>query len=333
MTSASPRAGREEAANGPRIVVAGAVSFYVSVGVPDFPLRYTSKCTPRWMAAQVSGSAGHISHVLRTLGADVRLCTVVGRDPLGAHIRSELDHGGLLGPGVVDGGGSSMGVALVAPDGSRLGLPHLEPVNGVTYPFETLRAAARDADLLVLTNAKFVRPLVAPAARLGVPVAVDVHLIADLADPYNLPWLLAADVVFCSHEALPCPPDAWVARILDRYPRCRLVCVGLGARGALLGTREGALLRAEAVAPRGVVNTTGAGDALFATFLHVWSRTGDVERALRMAVLHAGWKVGHRQPVTASLTGPQLAGLANACTPAVVTGHRDDGRRPDGADG
>lgn len=301
-----------------RIVVAGAVSYYLSVGVPDFPLHYAAKCTPRWMAGGVAGAAGHIARVLGTLGDDVRLCTVVGRDAAGAEIRAELGRCGLLGPGVIDGGESSMGVALVAPDGSRLGLPHLRPVNGVAYPFGALGVAARDAGLLVLTNAKFVRPLVGPADRLGVPIAVDVHLIADLADEYNRPWLQAAEIIFCSHELLPCPPEVWARRLLDRYPRCRLACVGMGAQGAVLATRDGHLLRAEAVAPRGVVNTSGAGDALFATFLHVWLRSRDAARALRTAVLHAGWKIGHRLPVAASLTGVELAELEKSHPPSTV---------------
>ncbi len=309
-----------------KVVVAGAVSFYLSVGVPEFPLRYTAKCTPRWMAAGVSGAAGHIARVLRALGEDVHLCTVVGHDAAGVEIRAELERGGLLGPGVIDGRESSMGVALVAPDGSRLGLPYLEPVNGVAYPFEVMSAAARDAGLLVLTNAKFVRPLVGPAARLGVPIAVDVHLIADLTDEYNRPWLQAAEIIFCSHEALPCPPELWVRRLFECYPRCRLVCVGLGSQGALLGTRDGRLLRAQAVAPRAVVNTSGAGDALFATFLHVWRRTHDEARALRIAVLYAGWKIGHRLPVTASLTGMELADLEKSYPPRITLRRWDDGR-------
>ncbi|GGK63020.1 hypothetical protein Sme01_05130 [Sphaerisporangium melleum] len=301
-----------------KIVVAGVASLYLSAGVPEFPLAYASKGRQRWMAAGVLGAAGHIARILGALGEDVRLCTVVGRDTAGTAIRAELDQCGLLGTGVVEGEESSLGVVLVAPDGSRMGLPHLEPVDHVPYPFATLRAAARDADLLVLTNAKFVRPLVGPAARLGVPIAVDVHLIADLDDEYNRPWLEAADVVFCSHERLPWPPETWVARLLDRYPRCRLAGVGLGARGALLGTRDGRLLEVAAVAPGGVVNTSGAGDALFATFLRTWLRTQDPARALRSAVTHAGWKIGHRLPVEASLTGEQLAELQRAHSPRLT---------------
>ncbi|MFF4416806.1 carbohydrate kinase family protein [Streptosporangium sp. NPDC001559] len=306
-----------------RIVVAGAVSLYMSVGVTEFPVRYASTSSPRWIATGVSGAAGHIAQILRTLGDDVRLCTVLGRDLPGLGIAAELGRNGLLGPGIVEGAESSVGVALVGPDGRRMGLPHLTPVNTALYPVNLLEESAHDADLLVLTNTKFVRDLVGPAARLGVPIAVDVHLVSDLDGEYNRPWLDAATIVFCSDERLPDPPEVWVRRLFARYPRCRLAGVGLGARGALLATREGTLVRVEAVAPRGVVNTTGAGDALFATFLHFWCEAEDPVRALRLAVVHAGWKVGAPASVTASLTLDELSALDAAHTPNTVVGRWD----------
>lgn len=306
-----------------RIVVAGAVSLYMSVGIQEFPVRYTPTSSPRWLACGVSGAAGHIARILKTLGDDVRLCTVVGRDLAGAGIVAEFDREGLLGPGFVEGSESSSGVALVTPDGRRMGFPHLAPVNQVTYPWDLFDAEADEADLLILTNAKFVRDLVRPASQLGVPIAVDVHLIADLADPYNRPWLEAGQIIFCSHERLPDPPELWVAKVFDRYPRCRLVGIGCGGQGAILGTREGLLIRVDAVTPREVVNTSGAGDALFATFLHVWRRTSDPVRALQAAVVHAGWKIGHHTPVTASLTSGELAALKTFYPPPTVIGRWD----------
>ncbi|MER7211509.1 carbohydrate kinase family protein [Streptosporangium sp. NPDC000239] len=306
-----------------RIVVAGVVSLYVSVGLEEFPVRYSSSSSPRWIATGVSGAAGHIARVLSTLGDDVRLCTVFGRDLPGLGIAAELGRYGLLGPGVVEGPESSVGVALVDPDGHRMGLPHLTPVNTVPYPVNLLEANAHGADLLVLTNARFVRELVEPASRLGIPIAVDVHLVSDLDGEYNRPWLDAATIVFCSDERLPDPPEVWVRRLFARYPRCRLAGVGLGARGALLATREGTLVRVRAVAPRGVVNTTGAGDALFATFLHFWCETGDPVRALRLAVLHAGWKVGDLNSFTTSLTLEELSALDVSHPPDTVVGRWD----------
>jgi sugar/nucleoside kinase (ribokinase family) len=293
-----------------RIVVVGVASLYMAAGVGEFPLERAPGAVPDWMRAGVTGSATHVAKVLGTLGDEVRLCTLVGSDPAGMAVRADLRASGLFGEGVVDAGATSLGVVLVAPDGSRMGLPYTAAVNAVGYPAETFRRLAAGADLAVLTSARFTRPLIRYAEQLSVRVAVDVHLISDIGDSRSQPWLEAADIVFCSHERLPCEPEEWVARVFARYPGCEVVGIGRGADGATLGLRDGTLVRAEAVVPRGMVSTSGAGDALFASFLHGWLATGNPVGALQMAVLHAGWKLGDPMPGTTSLTEAELARLS-----------------------
>lgn len=310
-----------------KIVVAGVTSLYTAVGVQEFPLSYESIRTPLWMRTDVAGSAGHIAEVLRKLGNDVKLCTLAGNDLAGSAIRNELRDRRLLGRGIVDGGATSLGVVLVAPDGRRMGFPYLAAVSAVEYPVEVFRREAAGADLAVLTNARFVRPLIQHAEQLGVPIAVDVHLISDVNDDYNRPWLEVADIVFCSHETLPCTPPEWVARMFTQYPGCSIAAVGRGSEGSLLGLRDGTLVRTAGIAPRGVVSTAGAGDALFASFLHGWLATGNPVQALEAAVLHAGWKIGDSLPASSSLTETELAELQALYRVRTSVG-RWDFRRP-----
>jgi acarbose 7IV-phosphotransferase len=296
----------------PRIVVVGVASLYLSAGVGEFPLEHALTAGPDWMRAGVAGSATHVAKILAALGDEVRLCTLAGSDPAGVAVRADLRESGLSGDGVVDAGATSLGVALVAPDGSRLGLPYTAMVNAVGYPAETFRRLADGADLAVLTRARFARPLIRCAERLSVRIAVDVHLISDVNDTHSQPWMEAADIVFCSHERLPCPAEEWVARVFARYPGCQVVGIGKGADGAILGLRDGTLVCAEAVVPRGVVNTSGAGDTLFASFLHAWLATGNPVSSLQSAVLHAGWRIGDPMPGAGSLTEAELARLSQA---------------------
>ena len=292
-----------------KIVVAGVTSLYMAVGVEEFPLSYQSIRKPAWMRADVAGAAGHIARVLRALGDEVKLCTLAGNDPAGLAIRTDLRRRGLLGHGVVDDGASSLGVVLVAPDGRRMGFPYLAAVSAVEYPVEVFRREAEGADLAILTNATFVRPLIQQAEQMGVPIAVDAHLISDVEDDYNRPWLEVADVIFCSNEKLPCPPDEWVRQVFTRYPGCAIAGIGSGSKGCLLGLRDGTLVQVDGIAPRGVASTAGAGNALFASFLHGWLATGNPVKALEAAVLHAGWKTGDTLPSASSLSEDELAGL------------------------
>jgi acarbose 7IV-phosphotransferase len=297
-----------------KIVVVGVTSLYMSVSVGEFPIPYQPTRSPDWLRVGVAGAGYHIAGTLRTLGNDVTLCTFAGRDLSGAFIRAELRGSGLLGPSVVETHASSLGVVLADRDGRRMGLPHLAMVKVVEYPAATLCRSLQGADLAVFTNIRFARPLLQHARRLGVPIAVDVHLIADVDDDYNAPWLEVADIIFCSHERLQgMTPAKWVRSIFNRYPGCAIIAIGCGSSGCILGLPDGDLVRVPAVAPRGVISTAGAGDTLFASFIHGWLATGNPVRSIERAVLYAGWAVGDSFPCAAMLTIEQLDALEAAC--------------------
>lgn len=309
---------------GSKVVVAGVASLAVHLAVAEFPVRYAPVSKPRWLTSGAGGAGAQVAAILGALGDEVTLCTIVGRDAAGRLVRDELQARGLDGPGVVDGPASSHSVVLVAPDGRRIVYPHLSVVNTVDYPEETFAEALRDADLAVLTNTDFVRGLLAPAVLRGVPVAVDVNVIADINERYYQPWLEVADIIFCSHERLPCPAPQWISRVLGRYPGAAIAAVGCGPAGSVLGLRDGQMVSVSAVAPLGVWNTSSAGDSLFAAFLHGWLATGNAVEALSDAVVYAGWRVGHRDPTSVLLREPELAGLRTRYPVRVRIGRWDE---------
>ncbi|MEV4257792.1 carbohydrate kinase family protein [Spirillospora sp. NPDC049652] len=306
----------------PTVLVAGAVSLYATVGVRDFPVAYASRSKPSWMEFSCSGVALSVSRVQTAFGHRVRLCALVGDDGAGTAVRAELARLGLLGPGVLRTAVSTTGVVLVNEQGRRMGLPYLAPLDHEVYPWETLRAQASGADLLVLTNIRPLRPLVGRAAGLGAPIAVDLHQIDGPDNEYNRPWLEHAHIVFASHERLP-EPAVWAKEVFRRYPRCGVLGIGMGDRGAAVALRDGRLVRVAAVVRRPVVNTSGAGDALFSTFLAIWLRTRDPVAALRAGVVHAGWKIGFRRPSAMTLRPDELAVLCEARPPRTVVGRWD----------
>jgi sugar/nucleoside kinase (ribokinase family) len=316
-----------------KIVVAGVASLSMAVPVDGFPIEYTPLRLPAWMRSGVGGAGRHVARALGALGDEVTLCTVVGDDPAGAVIREDLRADGLLGPTVVSGPASSLNVALVGPDGRRIAQPFLAAVDAVRYPPEAFLSAMDGADLAVLTNTCFVRTLLPYARDLGVPVAVDVHVISDIDDTHNRPWLDIADVVFCSHERLPGTAVDWIGQVFERYPGCAIAAVGCGGQGCVAGLRDGTLVTVGAVAPRGVVSTVGAGDALFASFLHGWLATGNPVDALESAVLYAGWKVGDSAPYSVTLTEAQLSELRRAWPVRATVGRWDAGSPVHGSGG
>lgn len=84
----------------------------------------------------------------------------------------------------------------------------------------------------------------------------------------------------------------WAEAVLAASP-AEVVVIGLGAVGAFLAVRGMSLrLHMPAVVTHPVVQTGGAGDALFAAFLHGYLRARDPVRALRAATVFASYKIG-----------------------------------------
>jgi sugar/nucleoside kinase (ribokinase family) len=99
-------------------------------------------------------------------------------------------------------------------------------------------------------------------------------------EEYDADFLSAADGVFVSHEKLPVEPKDFVSSIWERSV-ARIAVVGMGAAGALLGVRGREACQVRAVQVRPVVNTVGAGDALFSCFLHFYLDGDDPILAFR----------------------------------------------------
>jgi acarbose 7IV-phosphotransferase len=294
------------------IVVAGVTNLQFSVPVDGFPVAYAPVRYPQGQTGVRVGGVGYnVAAALAALGSEVRLATFAGGDLLGGAVDGELRARGLHGPWVLAGPETPRSVILHEPGGERMICTDLRGLPQAVYPPAVFAEALRGAAYAVISNIGFARPLLAVARAAGVPVAADVQAIDDLDDDYNRDWMAAAQVLFCSHERLPVPPEVWVRMVRERY-RTPVVVVGCGAGGALLGVRgTGEIRRVPAVAPRGVTSTAGAGDALAAAFMHVYLATGgDPDAAIMAAVLFAGYAVGAEPGGSDFLTGPELAALA-----------------------
>lgn len=277
----------------PPILVSGLLNLETTVRVDGFPIPYFPVRYPFFgVRSTVSGVGYNVARALTTLGNDVRLLSLVGSDPAGNLTRQALAAGGVPDDYVLTQlAETSQSVILYDGDGRRQIHVDLKDVQEQVYPLELFREAAAGCRLAVLCNINFSRPLLSLARQRGMVVASDVHAIADLDDPYNADFMRAADILFMSHERLPAPPEDWAAAVQARYAT-PIVAIGLGADGALLAVKGEAPQRTPAVVTRPVVNTIGAGDALFSAFLHVYTQSGDPYLAMRKAVVFASYKIG-----------------------------------------
>jgi ribokinase len=277
----------------PPILISGLVNIETTVRVDGFPIPYFPVRYPFFgVRSTVSGVGVNISTALTTLGNTVRLLSIAGDDAPGRLAREALRGRGMDDRYVLaQTAETSQSAILYDGEGRRQIHVDLKDVQEQVYPVELFHEAAEGCRLAVLCNINFSRPLLSLARQRGMVVASDVHAVADLDDPYNADFMAAADILFMSHERLPAPPEAWAGEVLARYGN-RMVVIGLGAEGALLAVQGEAPQRTPAVFTRPVVNTIGAGDALFSAFLHVYLQTRDPHLAIRKAVVFASYKIG-----------------------------------------
>lgn len=277
-----------------KILVSGLTNIETTLRIESFPIIYTPVRYPFFgVNSSVSGVGYNIARALTVLGDEVRLLSMIGRDPLGTFVRSALDRDGISGKNVLDlVAETAQSVILYDGEGRRQINVDLKDAQETPYPQQRFSQAAQGCDLLVLCNINFSRPFLEQARRAGRRVATDVHAITDLNDPYNNDFMRAATVLFMSHEWLSESPDRWARRVWSRFDPEVLV-IAMGAEGALLAIKKDNFIeRIPAVSTRPVVNTIGAGDALFSSFLHFYVKQGDPYLALRKAMVFASYKIG-----------------------------------------
>jgi len=66
-----------------------------------------------------------------------------------------------------------------------------------------------------------------------------------------------------------------------------------------------------AVDARPIVNTIGAGDALFSAFIHCYAKGENPHQALKKAIAFASWKIGEKGAADGFLTEAALESLCH----------------------
>ena len=296
------------------ILVSGLINIETTVRIEGFPINYTPVRYPFFgINATVSGVGYNVARALVTLGSRVRFLSLIGQDAAARWVYDQLrtdriPHGFVIG----ELEQTPRSVILFDADGRRMINVDLKDIQDRLYPPVLFEQAAENVTFAVLCNINFSRPFLQAMQQRGVPVATDVHAVGDLESAYDRDFMAAAAVLFMSDEALPCAPEDWVRRVWDRYGT-PVVVIGLGAQGALLAVKDdGFVERIPAVYTRPVVNTIGAGDALFSCFVQSYSQSHDPYEAIKRAVVFVSYKIGSTGAAEGFLDAASLDALCAA---------------------
>lgn len=275
------------------ILVSGLINIESTLKIDNFPIEYCPVEYPFFgIKSDVSGVAYNVAKAFLTLNNTVELVSFLGDDQEGKRIRNRLIED-KLGQQYIQQelAETPVTIALYDNQGKRKIYCDLKDIQEKQLNCHNLEQAIKASDLVVACNINFNRSLLKKAKELGKIIASDVHVLNDLEDEYNKDFMEYADVLFLSDEKLPCKPEAFLYSLKEKYG-AKIIVIGMGNKGALLYERKTDNIYQLGIAHVGeVVNTLGAGDALFTGFLNYWGQGYDAIEALKRAEIFAALKI------------------------------------------
>lgn len=274
-----------------KILVSGLVNTETVARVRKFPIDYYPIDYPFFgVSTAVSGVAYNIALALNTLGDEAHLLSMTGSDFRAEYIKSELKNAGIGADNLkAKLKETPNSVVLYDETGRRQIYCDLKDIQESAYSFSEDQVA--DADLVVACNINFNRELLHLARDLGKIIATDVHVLGNVWDEYNREFMECADILFLSDEAAGDDPYGFIVKLEEVY-HTPIIVMGRGSKGALMYLRDDDWFHEMPAAHVGeVVNTVGAGDALFSAFIHYYVKGLEPVECLRRAQIFAAAKI------------------------------------------
>lgn len=278
-----------------KILVSGLMNIETTLKIEQFPINYYPVDYPFFgIKSDVSGVAYNVAKALISLENEIQIASFIGDDDEGMRILERLKKENIGNQLIYrDLKETPVTVALYDGEGRRQIHCDLKDIQEKTIDFAKIEAAVLDSDVVVLCNINFNRELLKKVKEAGKLIASDVHVISDIDDEYNKDFMKYADILFFSDEQLPCEASEFLKQMKTAY-EADIMVIGLGKEGAMLYERtQDKIYRLQAANIGGVVNTIGAGDALFSAFINYYLKGYSPVEALTRAEIFAALKIRH----------------------------------------
>ncbi|NLL77109.1 MAG: carbohydrate kinase family protein [Clostridiales bacterium] len=296
-----------------KFLVAGIVQKETIVKVDKIPIEYlgvTNK--PNTIYTSTGGDAYNESLALEWLGNSVDFMSMVGADesmelinPKGSEVTIVTDY---ILPRLCH---TPTAVVFYDDGRNQQIFEDIKDLRETEYDLNLFKERAARAEMLVLSNANFCRPLIEIGKELRKPIAVNIREYQESKVCYNEDYLRAADILYVSDDHLIEEPYEFVKSLAVKY-RPEIIILGQGAEGLILYDKnKNIIAHYNTVKTHGLVNTVGAGNALFSCFLHFYNKTQDSVFAVKNALLFASYKIGFMGTSNGFMTEEQIAQWRN----------------------
>lgn len=296
-----------------KFLVAGFVQKETIVKVDRIPIEYTGVTNkPNTIFTSTGGDAYNVSLALKWLGNSVDLMSMIGRDesmelinPPGCEVTLVTDY---ILPRLYN---TPAAVVLYDENRNQQIFEDIKEMRETPYDLNLFRERAERAEMLVVSNANFCRPLLWTGKELRKPIAVNIREYRENKVRYNEEFLKAADILYVSDDYLIGEPFDFVKSLAAKY-RPEIILLGQGPDGVILYDKsKNIIAHYNTVKTHGIYNTVGAGNALFSSFIHFYNKTHDSVYAVKNALLFASYKIGFIGTSNGFMTEEQIAQWRN----------------------
>ncbi|GAB4581336.1 MAG: ADP-dependent ribose-1-phosphate kinase [Anaerolineales bacterium] len=254
----------------------------------------------------VGQAGGYAARGFAQLGKRTAFIGAVGDDHNGQFVRAELARNGVDISGVFcDPAGTARSINFMYKDGRRKNFYDGKGHMALHPDLAACRTLLSRAKLVHFNIPNWARDLLPLARELGLTISCDIQDVVSPDDPYRQDFIRYADLLFFS-AANHVDPTPLIHRFLADAP-ARIVVVGMGARGCMVGTREGVRAFGPVTLPEPVVDTNGAGDALAVGFLSSYVLEGfSLEQAIQRGQIAARYTCTKKATSSDLITAEKL---------------------------
>ncbi|MCM1181854.1 MAG: carbohydrate kinase family protein [Roseburia sp.] len=278
-----------------KFMVAGFVQYETIVKVNELPVPYKQfESIPDMIDTEIGGAGFNEAMALTWLGNKVDFMSMVAKDMSKEEITAflKVKNVNLSTDYVIpklDGMPSSV---ILYCEGKKQTFEDVKDIRTVPYDYDLLEQRIQDKDMVLISNCNFCRPIIKLAKQYKKPLAVNVRSMRAEKVAQKEDFLAAADILYISDDEVEGTPYDCIDECRQKYDP-EIIIVGIGAKGVILYTKaDNSVIEYNAVKTNEIVNTVGAGNAMFSAFVHYYVKTGDAKEAIRNALLFVSYKIG-----------------------------------------
>lgn len=291
-----------------KFIVAGIIQLETIVKVKELPIEFIPYSGERdTIYISAGGDAFNESLALKWLGDDVSFMTVVGEkqdlsifNPEDREVNLSTEY---VLPILKE---TPQEVLLYDTQRKKQHFEDLKDIRDAKYDMSLVEPLIGNIDMMVLSNVNFCRPFISLAKDNNKKLAVKIHSFKREKEIYNEDFLHNADIIYFNDNSIDEEPYEFVKDMVAKYDP-EIVILGQGGEGAIIYDKEkDFIVHYNAVKSSTIVNTAGAGNAFFASFLHFYQKFGDSKAAIHKALLFVANKISYMGTSNGFMTEEQL---------------------------